>query len=586
MHRISYSLIILKILLLSLQLHGQKTTKKDVELRLKKEFWIVHDSVTFYMKRDLKKAKLFALENLNFAKKTEKPKWIARANCNYGVVLSEIGGENNWIEAKKFLNESIIQFSKIQDSTSIIFTKNVLSSIHLKTKNYPKALSLSLENLEQIKASIKDKKDSITLGVSYGNLALIYENIKRPDSAIANYANALNIFKKHRTDLQSPCLLGIANAYLSKKDWEKAMVYYKKTEDFNKSAQLKSDMSILYTNMALTYAHLDLPKKALEYGWQAVRHTDTVEKNQYYKIAMSKIPTFYAQLKIADSTLYYADQILDDLGGNGDLTLLLNVLQSKVEALETLQKTNETIPILKRINRLKDSIEALENKTEITNVLLKNKDEKMALKETVFNQRFTANKKIIYICLISIIILIILIIVIKRYNLKQINSFRTKEHYSKELLNNIKYERDHLNRQIATSKVNLAVKHDLLQKVKFILDQTNKQELPKDIKTEINTTLLDIENNIELNKLWYDFFKHFEEVHPDFIQKLSTNYNLSPNDLKICAFIKMNLSNKEIAQLLNIHLNSVHTILYRLKKKLDLPKDQSVFNFLQFYEHN
>ncbi|MCB0471413.1 MAG: hypothetical protein KDC51_13280, partial [Flavobacteriaceae bacterium] len=70
-------------------------------------------------------------------------------------------------------------------------------------------------------------------------------------------------------------------------------------------------------------------------------------------------------------------------------------------------------------------------------------------------------------------------------------------------------------------------------------------------------------------------------VHPGFFDFLNKNFpELTNNDLKACAYIRMNLSSKEVASLTNVSPKSVTMHRYRLKKKLNLDTEDSLKNFL------
>ncbi len=80
---------------------------------------------------------------------------------------------------------------------------------------------------------------------------------------------------------------------------------------------------------------------------------------------------------------------------------------------------------------------------------------------------------------------------------------------------------------------------------------------------------------------WEQFAVHFDHVHSNFLTKLKERIpNLSANDLKLCAYLKMNLSSKEIAQLMSITLRAVEVSRYRLRKKLEVSSDTNLFDYL------
>ena len=81
---------------------------------------------------------------------------------------------------------------------------------------------------------------------------------------------------------------------------------------------------------------------------------------------------------------------------------------------------------------------------------------------------------------------------------------------------------------------------------------------------------------------WDTFKVHFEKVHPAFFSALKQACpELSPNDLKHCAYLRINLSVKEVAQMLGINAQSVNQSRYRLKKKLGLSTEDSLSDYIQ-----
>ena len=84
-----------------------------------------------------------------------------------------------------------------------------------------------------------------------------------------------------------------------------------------------------------------------------------------------------------------------------------------------------------------------------------------------------------------------------------------------------------------------------------------------------------------MDKDWEQFAVHFDKVHSDFLQILKAAYPvLSSHELKLCAYLRMNLSSKEIAQLENISVRGVEISRYRLRKKLRIPTETNLFDFL------
>ncbi|MGB4665537.1 MAG: LuxR C-terminal-related transcriptional regulator, partial [Bacteroidales bacterium] len=76
------------------------------------------------------------------------------------------------------------------------------------------------------------------------------------------------------------------------------------------------------------------------------------------------------------------------------------------------------------------------------------------------------------------------------------------------------------------------------------------------------------------------YFFHFEKVYPNFFNNIKKNYNITNSELKLCAYLLINLSNKEIARLLYISDSSVKMKKNRLAKKFNLQDASELYNFL------
>ena len=96
-----------------------------------------------------------------------------------------------------------------------------------------------------------------------------------------------------------------------------------------------------------------------------------------------------------------------------------------------------------------------------------------------------------------------------------------------------------------------------------------------------NKVIRKIDNNIGSMDDWNVFEIHFEKAHEDFLQKMVNLYpHLSHSDLRLCAYLRMNLTSKEIAPLLRISYRGVENHRYRLRKKLRLKKEVNLTDFI------
>ncbi|GGH22985.1 triple tyrosine motif-containing protein [Mucilaginibacter phyllosphaerae] len=137
------------------------------------------------------------------------------------------------------------------------------------------------------------------------------------------------------------------------------------------------------------------------------------------------------------------------------------------------------------------------------------------------------------------------------------------------------------NRELANSAMNIVYKNELLQKISDEInnfkDSTGKK-LSEDQLKKIHKV---IDEGMSDERDWNVFENSFNEAHENFFKKLKHDHpDLVPNDLKLCAYLRMNMNSKEMASLLNISLRGVEIRRYRLRKKLNLPHDKNLVEFL------
>jgi ATP/maltotriose-dependent transcriptional regulator MalT len=136
-------------------------------------------------------------------------------------------------------------------------------------------------------------------------------------------------------------------------------------------------------------------------------------------------------------------------------------------------------------------------------------------------------------------------------------------------------EIENKNRDLTTASLQLVAKSELIGK---ILDNLSsfKQNSKIDNFIYDNLTYL-INQNIDTDREWEQFKSLFEKVHNDFFTKLkSFSAGLTENELRLCAYIRIGLRNKEIAKILNVTPDSVKTGRYRIRKKINLDKESDL----------
>ncbi|WP_298759706.1 triple tyrosine motif-containing protein [uncultured Psychroserpens sp.] len=138
----------------------------------------------------------------------------------------------------------------------------------------------------------------------------------------------------------------------------------------------------------------------------------------------------------------------------------------------------------------------------------------------------------------------------------------------------LKQDIDNKNRELAISTMSLIKKNEFLNNIKEELKSVNKTE-------GLNPVIKIIDKNLNNTDDWKFFEEAFNNADKDFLKKVKAKHpSLTPNDLKLCAYLRLNLSSKEIAPLLNISSRSVEVKRYRLRKKMELPHESSLTNYI------
>ena len=157
---------------------------------------------------------------------------------------------------------------------------------------------------------------------------------------------------------------------------------------------------------------------------------------------------------------------------------------------------------------------------------------------------------------------------------------------SEEEINRLRNEKlqaevEHKNRELASQTMNIITKNEFITSIKDNLSSISKKSKSREVIGELQKIMRDIERNIDVDSDWEHFQYHFDQVHGNFSHRLRSSYpGLSPQEVKLSTYLRLNLSTKEIAQLLNISVRGVEIGRYRLRKKLGLNREENLTDFM------
>ena len=201
---------------------------------------------------------------------------------------------------------------------------------------------------------------------------------------------------------------------------------------------------------------------------------------------------------------------------------------------------------------------------------------------------------VIYFLIVALVLIIMYILHTRKINKEQKLLQDKFENEQRELLKEKTLENEKKIVQLRNESLRNEIKLKSKQLANSAMALVKKNETLQDLKQELlqhkgefnnyysyKKLIKKIDTSIEHEDEWEVFEHNFNQVHEEFFNKLKTEHPaLTHKDLKICAYIKMNLSTKEIAPLMNISIRGVETHRYRLKRKLNLDNDNSLSDYL------
>ena len=288
-------------------------------------------------------------------------------------------------------------------------------------------------------------------------------------------------------------------------------------------------------------------------------------------------------------SLFYLKEAEKILQGNGDINNLSVVYDNFSYFFEEQNQLDSALFYARKhsdiIIKLRSNTIAIETHQKYITNLLETQQKDLLIAD----QNIRLKNRLLTI--FGLAILIALLITILFYKQKKL---KIKE--NREITLNLEHQKkatqyEKKQRKIEKEKHNEAVSEKTREVTSYSLLLTGKNDLLKHIqeiiakKEDVVKTTNEINNiiqsNLKVDDEWQNFKLHFEKVHPKFFKKLKKiNSKLTEENLKMCVYVKLGLTTKQISKILNIADSSVRISRHRLKEKLKLPEEENLDNFL------
>lgn len=278
------------------------------------------------------------------------------------------------------------------------------------------------------------------------------------------------------------------------------------------------------------------------------------------------------------TALTYINKGISTAHKYGFASIELDGRACKCEILENTKEYRELAYSLMAYHHLKDSIDRLNSADEVAYMMLesqfKDMENKIAHDAQVNDMK---RSRLVFIIIIAAVALVSATIIFSLVLSRKRVILKNKELREKTLADELEKQNREMVQQTLVQQQQQDIVSDIVGKLKEMND--GKKGADSNIKNMIGS--LEDLGNVSTPE---DFEYYFTKTHPDFYKNLSNDYpNLSTSELKLCAYIKLNLPVKDIANICNIAPSSVHQARYRLKKNLGLDNADEINELIAKY---
>ena len=391
-------------------------------------------------------------------------------------------------------------------------------------------------------AIYKEIGEDMRYGSCIVDLCATYLELDQPDSVLARLPEIQEIFKGRYQVGEAAVFYNMGEAYKQKKDYERALANYDQTSELMKD--------------------LNWPRFLME-----------------IEISRSECYTALGDYEMAYRKILDAEEISKQTS-NAEGTM--NILQYKMYAAHDVGKHDESYEAALDYIDLKDSLRSIARDQEVAAMQEELEAEKreheidILEREAEIDEQKKTGLFIIVVLVTFGAILVVNREIQRRKKAKQLHDTEIELRETNEA--RLKEELAFKKRELASKALQIAQKNEVLESLREEVQNISlNSQADRSVKEVLNT--LKIERSIDGN--WEEFTRQFQEINPDFYQRLNDKAEgMTKNDLRLAALLKMNLSSKEIASVLNITMEGVKKARQRFRKKLELSSEDSLEKFV------
>jgi tetratricopeptide (TPR) repeat protein len=469
---------------------------------------------------------------------------------------------NDIKKSEKYASQALELAKSINDTLGIANSDYSLGCVFLYTY-----YDLSFELILKAYEVYKNQTDTLKIGKCYTIFGIIKSNMKEYETALDYYTKALDMFVLKKDTLYiASALNNIGTCYGDLKNHQKAVEYFEQALKLNEARNNQLYLSINYSNLGQAYSAQNNFTKAKYY-----LHKSWLLKNKLNDLnGLAAIFGILGNINFLnnqqDSALFFFTKSMQLSIEQRNYKLQESATSSISDIYKNKDQIDSAFVWLEKLLVIRDSISRIEKNNNLNMMEMRLRYEDLLKSMTIkHHEKVFYLSVTIYLLTLSVLIAITIIIVLNLRK-KRIRLLNEKISNEKKLLNELV---DLKNREISSNMLNLASKNELIKKITGKLN-SEMGNMDGSDKVNLQSVISELNSNINKN-IWKEFELRFNQVHPDFYTNLLRDFsNLTPNELKLCAFLRSNMTSKEISTITHQNIDSIEKARIRLRKKLNI----------------
>ena len=415
-----------------------------------------------------------------------------------------------------------------------------------------------------------NQEEKIPLSNLYSKIGRVYYAKKEYELALSYYEKALKITRKYGNDKSvARDLNNLGSVYEYQNKYENALIYFEEALKINLEANRLTWIAINYHNIAKIYSDKNEPDSAIKYYNKAIEIDRDLGNKSNIAQDLFSLGYHYQQLgahKKAIPVYKESEGLCSEIN---DLRTLIMVSQELSTSYSAIGKHDLALQKYMLFHAVSDSLFNSKSSRRIIEMELQYQFDMEKSSLLIEEQQ----KRIIFLASIGVLLLVVLLMTIlysrsklrEKANIIQQSSLQDKLSYSES--------------EIITNIIQLSEKNETLSQIVKQLNDLSIR-LRKQDQELVNKIISSVKERMDQN-IWKEFEIRFKEVNGTFYDKLTKKHpDLTPNEMRLCAFLKLNMSTKEIASITNQSPASLNVARSRLRKKLNIVHTEA--NISQF----